>query len=248
MRITLTSASKRRLLDLVKRHRRHADFIKRRKRNLNDRASVVSSETFWKSFVMAILTTQQASGSGSKVDKFLRSADYRRHFSLSNVTKKRVNENHLSGVLEAHQLRFKERPVKFILSGADQFQEFYQGQYEEIKELSRKSESRTLERERSFAMKLKESFVGIGSKQSRNWLQSAGLSRFVLPLDSRWGRIMSENDLALKAAVRGLASNESSYRLLEQALVSHSVQNGIFPCMLDAAVFIEGKAKSNEEP
>jgi thermostable 8-oxoguanine DNA glycosylase len=79
-------------------------------------------------------------------------------------------------------------------------------------------------------------FPGLGQKQSRNFIQWLGLSRYEIPLDSRVLKKMKE--FGVSFVPQGLAlSDKAVYLFIEDGLQQISRQLGVFPCELDACIF-----------
>jgi len=79
-------------------------------------------------------------------------------------------------------------------------------------------------------------FFGFGPKQSRNLLQSLGLTRYEIPIDSRLTDWLNEFGFPVRLSATGLA-DDNYYRFISdgiQALCDHS---DVLPCIFDAAVF-----------
>jgi hypothetical protein len=77
--------------------------------------------------------------------------------------------------------------------------------------------------------------AGIGPKQSRNILQSLGLMRYEIPLDSRLAEWMNAN-LTIKVDVKKLSQEAYYNRIIDQVRALCS-ECDVLPCVFDAAVF-----------
>ena len=89
--------------------------------------------------------------------------------------------------------------------------------------------------EREAALYLQQEFEGLGPKQSRNFWQSLGLTRFEIPLDSRVSKWCKENlgvDLP-----SGALADEQFYELLMDAFRELCDRAGVWPSVFDGAVF-----------
>jgi hypothetical protein len=96
---------------------------------------------------------------------------------------------------------------------------------------------RGFHREREVANWLTENFAGLGPKQSRNFLQALGLSRYEIPIDSRVTKWL-RNDLALPISTSSeVLNNRDYYALVNDAIHELCRQAGVLPCVLDAVLF-----------
>jgi hypothetical protein len=78
--------------------------------------------------------------------------------------------------------------------------------------------------------------VGLGPKQSRNFLQCLGLTRYEIPIDSRITKWL--NDFGFPVALGAAALSDPDY----YAFVNDGVRElckaaGTYPCVFDAVVF-----------
>jgi hypothetical protein len=91
--------------------------------------------------------------------------------------------------------------------------------------------------EREQAVWLANNFAGLGPKQSRNFLQALGLTRYEIPIDSRitkWLRNDFEFPLAVGAAP---LSDPHYYGFVNDAIRELCKKVGTYPCVLDAVLF-----------
>ena len=83
-----------------------------------------------------------------------------------------------------------------------------------------------------------DQFAEFGSKQSRNFWQSLGLTRYVFVLDSRvltWRR--SNLNLPRGLLTNSGLSDPQYYQFVSNMLFELCVQADVLPCIFDAAVF-----------
>lgn len=91
--------------------------------------------------------------------------------------------------------------------------------------------------ERKVATWVAENFAGLGPKQSRNFLQSLGLTRYEIPIDSRivkWLRHDFEFPLAIGAAA---LSDPDYYGFVNDVFRDLCREAGTYPCVLDSILF-----------
>ena len=78
---------------------------------------------------------------------------------------------------------------------------------------------------------------GFGPKQSRNLLQALGLTRYEIPIDSRIIKWLNGSiSFPVKLTATAL-SDRNYYQFVCEGFQQLSAACGIYPCILDAAVF-----------
>lgn len=90
--------------------------------------------------------------------------------------------------------------------------------------------------EREVARFVEDSLRGFGPKQARNLLQSLGLTRYEIPLDSRITKWLSDFGFPLKLSSLPL-SDPGYYELVLDGLQELCHRSNTYPCVLDAAIF-----------
>jgi hypothetical protein len=90
--------------------------------------------------------------------------------------------------------------------------------------------------ERKAALYIQKTFSGFGPKQSRNFWQSLGLTRYEFVLDSRVLKWLRSLDFPLPLSSMALGEEEY-YCFVSDILRNWCIQTGILPCILDAAIF-----------
>ena len=91
-------------------------------------------------------------------------------------------------------------------------------------------------KERKLANFIAEKMPGFGPKQSRNFIQGPGLSRFEVPLDSRIAKWMRDFDWPVPVSAGALGDIEY-YEFVEDMFQKLCKKAKIYPCVLDAAIF-----------
>lgn len=98
--------------------------------------------------------------------------------------------------------------------------------------------------ERAIARYVAENFKGVGPKQARNILQALGLTRFEIPIDSRFVSWLKDR-IEFPFPVTGqLLSDAGYYEFVLDAIQHICERANVIPCMLDAAIFAESDADS----
>ena len=91
-------------------------------------------------------------------------------------------------------------------------------------------------KEREAAHFLDRHLRGFGPKQSRNLLQSLGLTKYEIPLDSRIGKWLRKFGFPLPISPQAL-SDSDLYDFISDGFQQLCKQSNCYPCVLDAAIF-----------
>lgn len=91
-------------------------------------------------------------------------------------------------------------------------------------------------KERNIADNLANDFNGFGPKQSRNFLQAIGLTKYEIPIDSRITTWL--NDFGFPVALTSSPLGDKGYyHFVSDGIQELCEKAEIYPCMLDAAIF-----------
>ncbi len=93
-----------------------------------------------------------------------------------------------------------------------------------------------IEIERESAEYINDHLKGFGPKQARNLLQSLGLTRYEIPVDSRIIKWLNEFGFPIKLSSTGL-TDKNYYNFILDGLQQLCERSGVYPCVLDAAIF-----------
>jgi len=102
--------------------------------------------------------------------------------------------------------------------------------------LDRLRTTQTLQSEREAAEFINNQFKGFGPKQSRNLLQSLGLTKYEIPIDSRITKWLNRFGFPVKLSAQAL-SDPNYYKFVSDGVQQLCAQSGVYPCVLDAAIF-----------
>ena len=216
--------------------------INRIKRNINGHYDTITRDSIWKQIVMCLLTTQQRSGPDSPISQFGRITP----FPLDYVNCKKLSEDSIVSILDKHTgIRRKNKiaaELSFNLScletgGWDKF----------ISIIQKLESSKTQSAEREAALYIMDNLKGFGPKQSRNLLQSLGITQYEIPLDSRlmdW--INSNLAFPIKLRATGL-SDINFYNFIMDGIIELCNIANIKPCVFDALVFSSFDDNWNDE-
>jgi hypothetical protein len=218
--------------DFVARWRKHKFVTERTTRNIQRTGVDLSLENFWRRLAGCLFTTQQQSGENSKVAQFLQSnhplLDWnhcRRAANLAAEAEKALSDNGLRrGKRVGAELALAAR---FLNGGA----------WTQVNARLRAIAARTSKaQEREVARFLQDRFKGIGPKQSRNLIQSLGLSKYEVPLDSRMVKVLRSLRFPVPLSAKALG-DEDYYCFIEDGLQDLLARINIYPCIFDACVF-----------
>jgi hypothetical protein len=203
----------------------------RHRRNVLRRGIVLSQNRFWNRLVCCLLTTQQRSGEGSGLSKFIKSKpkllSYSHCLLAQDLGKAAARE------LSAAGLRRGD-----VISGQVEAAREVMAKYwpEILSRLKTVLDNPTAEKERHVATYLQDRFVGLGPKQSRNLIQWLGLSIYEIPLDSRVMKVLKDLRFPVPLSPKAL-SDEAYYRFVEDGLQLHLKAINVYPCIFDACAF-----------
>lgn len=215
----------------IKRYHDNAFVRARIKKNLAKNKSRVTKAAFWRNLVMCLVTTQQRSGPNSLVTRFLNSDSFLLDYSLCE-SKPRI-ESAAVKALAKYRLRRSNVLANEIKGNLIRLEHHWKEMSKQLDELRLKQNAGT---ERSVAAYFQGEFKGIGPKQSRNLLQSLGLTRYEIPLDSRIIKWLNSFGFPVRLTAQGL-SDEHYYNFISNGIQHLCRKSNIYPCVLDAAIF-----------
>ena len=209
------------------------EFTRARKKHNVDKENVVidKDSVLW-SMLICLLTSQQRSGPETVIGKFFQLENFLVTYnSMKNETNK---ETFIRNILVKNNLtRYINRISSFFDYNVRYFDE---NAWIILEELQWLNEHEGKQNERHLADKLDDDLQGFGPKQSRNFLQSLGLTKYEIPIDSRIIRWLQEFGFPIPLSSSALGDKKYYHFVLDriQDLCQHS---GVYPCMLDAAIF-----------
>ena len=206
--------------------------LERQRRNVDRKDIDISASSTWRVLVGCLTTSQQPSGDNSKVARFLGTDNP--VLDLEACSKAKRLAKTASRSLSAAGLR---RNIIIGEQLAQAVENFNGPTWRELQDSMKSLVSHTtLAKERDSASLFRSTFSGIGPKQSRNLIQWIGLSRYVVPLDSRFTRHLHEIDFPVPASAATL-QDETYYRFVEDGIQHVAKEAGVYPCIYDACVF-----------
>jgi len=208
-------------------------LINRRKRNVQRQNIVINEDAVIKTMIACLLTSQQRSGPNSAVGRFLSKEPFHITFeSISNVDDD--IEDYLKQELKKNDLtRYVNRISRFFASNIKKIRK---DNWSIIKKLESLKYIDSKEEERKIADKLNNDYDGFGPKQARNFLQSLGLTRYEIPIDSRITNWLNTFGFPVSLSSSSLG-DKGYYHFVSDGIQELCRQAEIYPCILDAAIF-----------
>ncbi len=193
----------------------------------------MSKKIIWRCIVSSLLTTQQRSGPGSPVTRFIWTDPFLLDYTIC-LRQNNIRSFVVNIITEFGGIR---RSRKIGEAASDNFK-FLEGcgWSKVLSKVQSLQASRTPQFERETARFIAEKLKGFGPKQSRNLLQSLGLARYEIPVDSRITKWLNEFGFPIKLSASAL-SDENYYSFVLDGLQELCKQCEIYPCVLDAAIF-----------
>jgi thermostable 8-oxoguanine DNA glycosylase len=178
--------------------------------------------------IMCLLTSQQRSGPNSSVGKFLRLDPF--PITIDKLT---LNSNVEKTLVDNGLNRFVNRISSFFSLN---YQIIVDNNWKIIGELEELRNSDSKIKERNIADKLANEFKGFGPKQSRNFLQALGLTKYEIPIDSRITTWLNNFGFPLSLTSQPLG-DLGYYHFVLDGIQELCEKADIYPCILDAAIF-----------
>jgi len=222
-----------RMKTLVESQANNALVLSRQKRNLANAKPAVTKDRFWRAMVCMRLTTRQRSGPESHVARFIRKNPF--PLSYEEVRRARRADAFIAKTLKAAGgIRFGDKIANELSQNFSILENGeWAGTLEQCNRLTRLV-SRDVEIE--IADHVQRHFLGFGPKQARNLLQSLGLTRYEIPIDSRVTDWLNEFGFPVRLSATALADN-NYYRFVSDGIQTLCEKCRVPPCIFDAAVF-----------
>lgn len=226
-----TESDINRVIDFVNANQN--PFVENRiNRNIQRNGILLDKDEILKTMLMCLLTAQQNSGPDSNLSVFLRNKPFL--LTDSFLSQEHGIENVVREVLISNGLNryFNKIPNYFTIN----YLHLVQSDWELKKKLEDCfSKDLTKSEERVLADKIDQDFKGFGSKQARNFLQSLGLTKYEIPIDSRiisWLKKFGFPILFTPIALQ----DKSFYHFVSDGIQLLCEKANIYPCVLDAAI------------
>jgi hypothetical protein len=183
--------------------------------------------------MMCLLTSQQRSGPNSPVGQFL----FQKPFPVifETILANRQIENFIKEILKQNGL------TRFISKISQAFEinikKLQANNWEIIDTFKEKLDGQQTKMvEREIADYLDDLLKGFGPKQSRNFLQGLGLTKYEIPIDSRITNWLNDFGFPITLTSTPL-QDKGYYHFVSDGIQSLCNQADIYPCILDAVIF-----------
>lgn len=208
-------------------------FLKSRiERNVEKKNISINNDNVIHSMIMCLLTSQQRSGPNSQVGKFLNQKPF--PITEELIEKSENKEKFIK------QIFLKNGLTRFIHKNSEyfslNFHELKKNDWEIIKKLEFLNENQSKTNERELADYLKVKLKGFGPKQSRNFLQALGLTKYEIPIDSRIIGWLNDFGFPINLSST-LLSDNNYYHFVSDGIQELCEKADIYPCVFDAVVF-----------
>jgi hypothetical protein len=213
--------------------------VDRLERNVNGSVPEIGRSELWRAHLMCLLTSQQRSGPNRPVSDFLNQEPF--PFSLRSCKNAKNLNSFVSSTLTAFGgIRFADTIGERAATNLERLEAG--GWHDSLTWVRRlrtqrlrspRQEHYQLERQAAAYMR---EFRGFGPKQSRNFWQALGLSRYEFVLDSRITRWLKKSAFPVPLSSEALG-DEQYYSFLSDILRRLCADAGVLPCVFDAAVF-----------
>lgn len=217
----------------VHEHKSNAFVRARIERNTRGGHIRLTKSKVWHHLVACLLTTQQRSGPTSHVQAFIGTQPFPLRY---NAVRQAGNIKRYAArtIREFGGLRRTDTIARELAENASWFEG---RQWTELRSrLEALPGARSYVPEREAARWLAAGFRGLGPKQSRNFLQSLGLTKYETPIDSRIIKWLNDHDFPITLSSTGL-SDPAYYEFVSDGFQELARVAGVLPCVLDAAVF-----------
>jgi hypothetical protein len=209
-------------------------FVQERvKRNLGQTKPRISREAFWHALVGCLLTTQQKSGPDGAVARFLLVRPFPFSYEVCR-SKQGLGPCVTQSLSEFRGIRFTNKIGSELGKNMNALEA---GLWPQILErLNSLPSDATEKHELPVADFLDDHLAGLGPKQSRNLLQELGLTKYEVPIDSRFTKWLNDFAFPIHLSAASLGDRHY-YRFVSRGIQELCAAAGVFPCVLDAAIF-----------
>lgn len=208
--------------------------LNRIERNIERRLPKISRSTFWEAMISCLITSQQRSGPDSAVTRFISTKPFPlRH---SECEKSDNLREHVEEVITS--FRGLRRGKRIGEEVEYNFRWLENNGWTAIEKMIEElAHNRTYKLERGWAETISDNLKGFGPKQSRNLLQSLGLTRYEIPIDSRITKWLNNFGFPLRLSATAL-TDKNYYNFVMDGFQKLCEAAGIYPCAMDAAIFV----------
>jgi hypothetical protein len=208
-------------------------FLKnRRERKVEKNNIEINKNIIILNLMMCLLTSQQRSEPNSVVGKFLSLKPFPVTSEL--IAESKNIESLIKQILQKNGLtRYINKISAFF---AENIEKIELDNWNLISKLDYLNNHQSKETERELADFLNDWLKGFGPKQSRNFLQALGLTKYELPIDSRIANWLNDFGFPVSLTSSPL-SDKGYYHFVLDGIQELCLKAKIYPCELDAAIF-----------
>lgn len=230
----VTEKDVQKTLSFMESYKNDPMVLNRIERNVDGVGIDLSRNTVWFSLVSCLLTTQQRSGPESNVVRFINTKPFPLNYELC-VSESDIGEYSKKIIRDFGGLRFHNRLADQIETNLSILEGGLWNKTLAILEETWKSNGAT--QEIVAANFIDDNFKGFGPKQSRNMLQSLGCTKYEIPIDSRITKWLNKFGFPVKLTAATL-SDPNYYQFVSDGIQALCKECCIYPCVLDAAIFV----------
>lgn len=209
-------------------------FVSNRiERNIKKAIPQFSNDIFWDAMIACLLTTQQRSGPNSAITKFTCTKPFPLNYSACKTSAdlKAFAESILTNFGGIRRAKTIGEEIQTNLNWLED------GGWDIINEMVKHlSDNQIIDVERKSAKIIMDNLRGFGPKQSRNLLQTLGLTKFEIPIDSRITKWLTTFGFPIKLSATALG-DENYYNFVQDGFQKICEACDIFPCIMDAVIF-----------
>ncbi len=223
----------RKIKDFVEKQKNNPFVQDRVKRNLEGNSFKITKENVWRVLVGCLLTTQQRSGPESNVGRLLQTNPFLLSYDVC-LNQQDIESFSLRALSDFGGIRRTNSIAKEIKVNLSNLEE---GLWTDLlNRLKQFDKNTSLELERETADFVNERLKGFGPKQSRNFLQWLGLTRYEIPIDSRITKWLNKFGFPVVLSA-GALGDKHYYQFVSDGIQQLCLASDIYPCILDAAIF-----------
>lgn len=223
----------RKIQEFVNEQKNNPFVEDRRKRNIKGNRLETTKENVWRVLVGCLLTTQQRSGPHSNVGRLLQKKPF--PLSYNNCLNAYNLEAFCSKTLsDFGGIRWPNKIAEEIQVNLSNLEK---GLWTDLLNRLKQFDNNTsLELEREVADFIDQHLKGFGPKQSRNFLQWLGMTRYEIPIDSRITKWLNKFGFPIVLSA-GALGDKHYYQFVSDGIQQLCSASDIYPCILDAAIF-----------
>lgn len=203
------------------------------KKNAEKQRYPITKESFFRAMVSCLLTSQQRSGPNGAVSRFICTKPFPLNYERC-VVQDNIERFAQKEIVGFGGIRFTNKIPCYIHSNLEKLENgFWNNIFQSVQELQG---FHNQQKERQISDYVANQLAGFGPKQSRNLLQSLGLTRFEIPVDSRIIRWLNNFGFPFTLSSKAL-SDIKYYHFILDGIQYLCAESEILPCVFDAAIF-----------